>query len=134
MDFMIGHKINKLIRNGVFSIDEVKHLVYESKEKNVVFHGDLIKTNSQRYELFFTKGTKCVCCGIEGKYFAKERDVNTQKFHLNLYAIDKNGNEVLMTKDHIIPASLGGKNKQENYQTMCSICNERKGMDIWKEH
>ena len=41
--------------------------------------------------------------------------------------IDDNGQEVLITKDHIIPKSKGGKDKLDNYQTMCVRCNKRKG-------
>jgi len=37
------------------------------------------------------------------------------------------GHEVLMTKDHIIPKSKGGKNTLKKYQTMCTHCNCRKG-------
>ena len=90
------------------------------------FFGDLIKMSSQRFELFKKKGCKCVVCGIEGKYFTKDRFLDQSRYHLNLYAV-KNGKEVLMTKDHIIPKSKGGKDKLWNYQTMCSPCNAAKG-------
>ena len=63
----------------------------------------------------------------DGKYFAKERNPNVKRFHLNLYAIDQDGNEIMMTKDHIIPVSKGGKDMLENYQTMCMKCNVAKG-------
>ena len=49
---------------------------------------------------------------------------------MNLYAINEKGEEVLMTKDHIEPKSLGGKNSLNNYQTMCTICNCEKGSKI----
>lgn len=123
-----------LERKSIHSIEEVREKVmpYNTGKKGTIiidFDGDPLKANSQRYTLFFTKGFKCVKCGIEGKYFAKERDPssNSNKYHLNLYALDENGKEVLMTKDHIIPKSKGGKNKLENYQTMCCRCNNNKG-------
>ena len=88
----------------------------------------MIKGNSQRLQLFFTKGMKCVCCGIEGQYFAKEKNAGTEmSYHLNLYGIDKDGNERLITKDHIVAYSNGGKNHLDNYQTMCIDCNRLKG-------
>lgn len=51
---------------------------------------------------------------------------------MNLYAVDEAGNEVLMTKDHIVPHSKGGIDDISNYQTMCVRCNQKKGNDIEK--
>lgn len=107
----------------------VKDVLFEPEDKKamVVINGDKIKGNSQRFQTFFTKGLKCACCGIEGKYFGKEKDFNAARYHLNLYALDESGNEVLMTKDHIVPRSKGGASKLYNYQTMCVKCNIAKG-------
>lgn len=107
----------------------VKDVLFEPEEKKamVVINGDKIKGNSQRFQTFFTKGLKCACCGIEGKYFGKEKDFNAARYHLNLYALDESGNEVLMTKDHIVPRSKGGASELYNYQTMCVKCNIAKG-------
>lgn len=107
----------------------VKDVLFEPEDKKamVVINGDKIKGNSQRFQTFFTKGLKCACCGIEGKYFGKEKDFNAARYHLNLYALDESGNEVLMTKDHIAPRSKGGASELYNYQTMCVKCNIAKG-------
>jgi hypothetical protein len=107
----------------------VKDVLFEPEDKKamVVINGDKIKGNSQRFQTFFTKGLKCACCGIEGKYFGKEKDFNAARYHLNLYALDESGNEVLMTKDHIVPRSKGGASELYNYQTMCVKCNVAKG-------
>lgn len=91
------------------------------------FDGEKIYVLSKRYKTFFTSGYKCVHCGIEGKYFALERHENNKKYHLNLYGLDAEGNEVLMTKDHIIPHAKGGSDDYTNMQTMCAICNFKKG-------
>jgi 5-methylcytosine-specific restriction endonuclease McrA len=123
-------------RKSIYSIEEIrgltKDVLFEPDKKNakVELDGDIIKGNSQRYQTFFTNGVKCACCGIEGKYFAKEKNINATAYHLNLYAIDENGKEVLMTKDHIIPRSKGGKNHISNYQTMCVRCNVTKGNQL----
>lgn len=125
-----------LIRKETYSVEEVRGKVEKvlfEKDKRLAkvdFDGDLIKGNSQRYQIFFTKGCKCVVCGIEGKYFAKEKHLKDKKYHLNLYAVNDNGEEVLMTKDHIIPRSKGGIDDISNYQTMCKLCNEAKGNKI----
>ena len=120
-----------LARKGVYPIDKVlsKTVPVETKNKDskVDFDGDLVKMNSQRYELFKHKGVKCVDCGIEGKYFAKEKHQASKSYHFNLYAINKRGKEVLMTKDHIIRKRDGGADSLENYQTMCTKCNQKKG-------
>ena len=57
-------------------------------------------------------------------------DKYVQTFHFNLYALDADGNEVLMTKDHIVPKSKGGEDKGINYQTMCYPCNYVKGDSV----
>lgn len=99
------------------------------KERRM-FDGHPVKLTSSRLRLFALKGTKCVTCGLVGSFFVKEKCNNDYSYHLNLYAIDANGKEVLMTKDHILPRSLGGKNHIDNYQTMCTICNNAKGNSL----
>lgn len=131
-----GFDTTGLIRKEIYSVEEVrdkvKNVLFEDNKylSKVEFDGDLVKGNSQRYQTFFTKGCKCVKCVIEGKYFAKEKHFKDRSYHLNLYAIDDNGNEVLMTKDHIIPQSKGGSDDISNYQTMCEPCNKAKGSKI----
>ena len=82
---------------------------------------------SLRYMTFYQKGTKCVCCGKEGAYFQLDADRNgvqaESRRHFNLYAEDG----TLMTKDHIIPKSKGGRDNVSNLQTMCYPCNKAKG-------
>lgn len=129
-----------------YSIDEVRHMwetaptkEFKRKRKGVpytlVVKGKIqiddnitVKMDSDRYELFFTKGTTCVDCGIEGQYFWLEQNEGQPgaAYHFNLYGLDNDGNEILMTKDHIIPKSKGGRNHIDNYQTMCVHCNGRK--------
>lgn len=100
-------------RKGIFSISKsfqkiIPYWNLPPKEAIINFDGDPLKATSLRYKVFHNS-LKCCICGIEGKYFAKERSLPavSDKFHLNLYALDEKGNEVLMTKDHIIPKSKG---------------------------
>lgn len=133
--------MNKYIREGKYSIKEVQALVSETlfaeRKVSIEFRGKKVKTNSQRYQTFFTKGCCCVKCGLEASYFALERDAKGSNqpntYHFNLYGVNKDGEEVLFTKDHIIPRSRGGKNKLENYQTMCYVCNVAKGSKLEEE-
>jgi len=89
--------------------------------------GVTVKITSQRYKLF-QENRVCVKCGVEGAFLAVEKFLDEiKKYHINMYGINEHGSEVLMTKDHIIPKSKGGKNHHDNYQTMCSKCNISKG-------
>lgn len=138
-DIEIQLELAEYNRKSIHSIESIKSLtegvLFEKDKRNakMLLDGDSIKGNSQRFQTFFTKGVRCVCCGIEGKYFAKEKGIRDISYHLNLYALDDDGNEVLMTKDHIIPRSKGGTNTLENYQPMCYICNIKKGNKIYDE-
>ena len=94
-------------------------------------YGHEVKFGSTRLRVFMEKGFDCVNCGIRGQFFAIEKSSKLDnRPHLNLYAVDEGGNEVLMTKDHIIPKSKGGSDRMNNLQPMCEPCNQEKGDDI----
>jgi len=124
-----------------YCIDEVlKHAIYTKLKKAVRknFDGDMVKVNSKRLMCFKKSGIKCVACGIEGEYFYKERtgykdkSKNRGPFHFNLYGM-KEGEEILMTKDHVFPKSKGGPDTSNNLQTMCAPCNTEKGCHTRQE-
>lgn len=97
------------------------------------YDGDMMSLGSQRYQVF-AKSCTCVTCGIVGSFMAKEKCSGSSlqdKWHFNLYAINNQGKEVLMTKDHIIPKSKGGPDTLTNYQTMCERCNSKKGNSVY---
>jgi 5-methylcytosine-specific restriction endonuclease McrA len=103
--------------------------LHHTKRDIIVLDGDDIKLGSDRYKTFKVKGIDCVICGAKGKYFAKERDKYNKAslaYHLNLYAVNSKGEEVLMTKDHIIARDKGGPDHIDNYQPMCTVCNAEK--------
>ncbi len=103
---------------------------FRGRDCKVDFDGDMINMASDRYKCFAQKGTKCVECGIEGVFFAKERDRGSSNgWHFNLYAV-RDGKEILMTKDHIIPIAKGGTDSVDNYQTMCAECNSAKDAEL----
>ena len=110
-------------RLGIYSLNEVLDKVM-CGECRVDFNGYTINMNKDNLKLFF-RNHVCVKCGIEGQYFAMESTGNDNP-HFNLYAL-KDGKEVLMTKDHILPKSRGGKDIMSNFQTMCFSCNQEKG-------
>ena len=133
-----------------YSLDEVFKFVNENQDfadnrKRVEFDGHMIKPYSVRYRTFIEKGHHCVSCGVEGSYFVKERHQSAKKkkyndalpYHLNLYATTEDGEEVLMTKDHVIPYAKGGSNSVDNMVAMCTTCNFDKGTtlpDEWQKN
>lgn len=125
--------------NEHYSIEEVFDAIGEEyltrddanfkNKENIEFHGYLIHPGSLRYMTFYQKGVNCCKCGRKGAYFTLDKhskDYDGPRRHFNLYSED----DVLMTKDHILPKSKGGKNKVSNMQTMCVYCNKAKGNDI----
>jgi len=121
----------KYIRLGIVPIEDVlPYVVFDWRDKEhskKEYCGTKVKMVSDRLRCFARSGIKCIHCGIEGKYFAVEKHFSQKNgYHLNLYAVE-DGEEILMTKDHIIPYANGGKNNLDNYQTMCTDCNIAKG-------
>lgn len=109
-----------------YSIQEVLDMI-NSSEKTINLCGFKVKINSIRLKTFSTKGVDCICCNAKGAYFKLESSVPGDSPHFNLYAINQNGHEVLMTKDHIVLKSLGGENTIENMSPMCRRCNNKRG-------
>ena len=120
-----------------YSIEEVFEMIGETHlnknndhDKNqfdIEVDGFKVHPVSLRYMTFYQKGTECVCCGKKGAYFQLDQDRNGNgsetRRHFNLYAEDG----TLMTKDHIIPKSKGGRDVVTNMQPMCVHCNKAKG-------
>ena len=129
-----------LERIRIFSIEEVEAMIKydvvksecirqdKNSKHNIKVEGHNVYTTSLRYKTFIENGYKCVCCGRTGLYYAleKSKGSNQNRAHFNLYSDD----DVLMTKDHILPKSKGGIDRIENMQTMCSICNHAKGNTV----
>lgn len=100
---------------------------YKERDKRISFDGEQIKLSSLRLRTFATHGIECVDCGVKAVFFAMERHHMDVKYHINLWAVRDNGQQVLMTHDHILARSLGGADNIANTQTMCMDCNFEKG-------
>ena len=123
-------RAGKVEINDVFPYVTFRKKPREGKE----YFGKPVWLDSYRLQTFAEKGCDCVKCGIKGKFLAVEQHIrlgknNPERFHLNLYAI-REGEEILMTVDHILPASKGGKRLVNNLQPMCSPCNLEKGNKV----
>ena len=126
-------------RLGTVDIDVIRNaqsLVWnDAKPEKAKFktNGVEVKLFSKgsRLKTFFHHGTKCSACGMEAQFYAVERpahEVGDFPYHLNLYGIDTNGQEVLFTHDHTLARSAGGKDNIDNTTTMCRPCNFAKSL------
>lgn len=89
--------------------------------------GAKVNVDGLRLATFKHKGLTCVSCGIKGEFFAIEKTLKDVAYHINLYGVDPtSGLDVLMTHDHTLARSLGGKDDLSNAETMCSPCNFEK--------
>ena len=134
---IIKTRTGKKDRVGTYPIDEVLPYFRVGHNENPFirsYSGYEIYMKSLKYSVYYLKGTKCACCGLEGIYFALERHVNCRKkkkLHFNLYGINGNGKEIPLTVDHIKPKAKNGGNSLRNTQTLCANCNNEKGKKKW---
>lgn len=123
-------------RLGVVDADEFLDLIpldSSSKlPKSRIFFNQRVRLTSSRYKVYSQKGTVCAMCGLRGTFFALEQSLNqeTKKFHFNLYGYNRQGEEVMLTVDHIMPKSKGGSDELNNKQCLCFRCNNKKGDKI----
>jgi len=75
--------------------------VLDSYKACVVPKSRRVVSKKNREKIFERDGYKCLSCGNDWKY--------------------------KLTIDHVIPLTLGGKNNLDNYQTLCTKCNVKKG-------
>lgn len=94
--------------------------------QGVRFHYDYEKVKT------FQRSCTCINCGLEATELRLERMkacahpiYGTE--HLNMYGYTHKGHEVMFTVDHAVLKSKGGPDCTENYNTMCSRCNFRRG-------
>ena len=122
----------KIKPNDFFNLigkERLSRTDHVEKNESLIINGFKVYKDSWRYRTFYQKGCTCSACGKKGTYFLLTKDKqNSKRAHFNLYADDG----TLMTKDHIYPKSLGGKNSIDNFQTMCTDCNVKKGNKIEK--
>jgi 5-methylcytosine-specific restriction endonuclease McrA len=100
---------------------------YTDKDSRIELAGYEVKNATLRLRCFAVYGVVCYICGLEGKRFRFCRAGDQPGFHLNLYADGPDGVEVLMTHDHIIPRSAGGRDRLDNVRPCCAPCNFEKG-------
>lgn len=118
----------RLIHLGVFEPDEVLPYITENDSRRDYQVQDKVyrvRMNSDRYHVF-KKNLCCVVCGLRGSKMILDQNPGDSTPHFNLYA-EEQGRLVLMTKDHTLAKSKGGKDCHSNYCSMCATCNNLKG-------
>lgn len=121
------NKILDTIYNITGVFDKVSSEFTEDRNFDYI-NGQKIKISSKRMATI-KASPKCACCGLAVR-FAKIEQSGKDSPHLNFYGmdiIDNGGEEVLFTRDHIVPFSHTQDDSKENSQTMCIICNNLKG-------
>lgn len=129
--FRVGGASQGRTRLGVYTILEVFDYIDASPKngQRIRFHGHSVNMRSARMLNFRINGVKCAKCARRAAFFAKERFKDDPP-HLYLYGFNKNGRQLLFTRDHIKPKIRGGPNALYNSQTMCARCNGSKS-DNW---
>lgn len=118
----------RLTHLAEFSPEEVfPYITIDDAKREYVVQGVpyLVRMNSHRYHVF-RDNPSCVACGIRGTKLMLDINPGDQSPHFNLYA-EENGRLVLMTKDHVLARSKGGRDEFANFATLCSLCNNLKG-------
>lgn len=127
--------VGGLYRIKEFDIQYVLETFTKFSKKPIAIEIDgftyAVKTGSMRYHLFKKKGLTCVHCKrMANKCFLEISPGQGNSAHFNFYEVVEGKKDRLFTKDHIIPKALGGKDKFNNYQPMCTNCNGNKGAKL----
>jgi len=123
----------------------IKTILARAHNKNTI----VLEHNKQKYRIkvhksrfsLFKRNRVCSYCGRIGNIFVldQQRKCNVSNIykgndvyegiHLNLYCHNPEQGDfyILMTQDHIIPRKFGGLGSGANVQTLCCICNRKKG-------
>jgi len=130
--------MGQYIRHAVATIEEVVghiEVFWGAKQEKVLLENShKVGVTSLRLKTFCRankerNGIYCSACGIKASFFAVESFTGSQleSRHVNLYGYNDDGQEVLFTRDHIVPRSSGGADNLGNSQVMCQPCNSSKG-------
>lgn len=123
----------KHTKGGNVPIDEVFSQMGDGDRQYIsaIINGVEVNLGTLNVRMHFHKGVDCIACGAKGDHFKVQRSpgpphITFSQWHLNLFAINADGQEVLMTKDHRYPKSKGGPDTIANLDPMCTTCNALK--------
>lgn len=116
-----------------FTVDEILALIpeedgnYGRKIAIQTDFGPIYVSIASKKLLTFKQSLTCATCHAVGSYFLLVRNPHA-KGRASLELFTDEGK--LLTRDHIMPKSLGGGNEMSNSQTMCLMCNSQKGSKL----
>lgn len=123
--------ISEYIRNRTMSVEKGLCIIRAYPFVTNVWGVERLNLDSERLRCYAMYGVECSVpsCDRRGSFFAVEKQphVDHEAYHLNLYGTDSKGSEYMMTVDHIVARSLGGKHTMSNTRPMCSFHNFEKG-------
>ena len=108
-----------------YSLDEIFNYINLNPYSDYYIDKQGYSCKLRRPKIYNVIGCTCKECGLQASFFVLEDWVNGG-FHFNLYGYNEKGEMVMMTIDHILAKSKGGKNHISNYQPLCKVCNENK--------
>lgn len=96
----------------------------QSRKFSYLHGGIMYKISISDTSKIVARDPKCCFCGAEATkaFIVKQQN----SFGIRFFT-EKNGELILFTKDHKKPKSKGGRDKFNNYQTCCEVCNRLKG-------
>lgn len=115
------------------SLDEGYQVLEEPVRHDRLVRGKQVDRPSGWALFHHLKGQpiRCHFCGCQADRWVSEKGRRDRIGHpvLNLFAV-KDGKVVLMTRDHIIPRSLGGVDAVANLRPACAPCNEDRSNEV----
>ncbi|MCL2153106.1 MAG: helix-hairpin-helix domain-containing protein [Oscillospiraceae bacterium] len=121
------------IRKEKFSIESIERLLDKASyptsrnvKRRIVIGNESVRYYNPNYHIFFQKGYSCVKCGLTGQFFALESSGSDGlAYSLCLYAINPDGDEVLMVGSKIDTGLEKTKKHYYDIQPMCFDCNRK---------
>lgn len=119
------------------SLDEGYQVLEQAVKADRLVRGKRVDRPSGWALFHHLKGQpiRCHFCGCQADRWVSEKGRRDRLGHpvLNLFASNSDGRVVLMTRDHIIPRSLGGVDDVANLRPACAPCNERRSNEVSPE-
>lgn len=89
-------------------------------------------TCSRTAKIAMRDNLECKSCSAKSKYALTLFNVNSKK-HMISFVVIIDGDMIPLTKDHVVPKMLGGRDTLKNLQSLCYRCNQEKAHDRFEK-